>query len=182
MRLLPILPAIALLLALPAMAQPTAAALRAGLAGQWAGTLGYRDYQSNRMQTLPVQTVITLAGDGVTQIRASVFDEGAAARPVHITAISIDDATAGTVSSANARAGRAMEMIVETAKVTRHAGPTDWQIIYTRTGRDGDTDADIRITETRAGNSLVALKEVKPAGSPDSQWAMRNETRLTRTP
>ena len=169
------------MIALPVMAQdaPSATALRAGLAGSWSGALGYRDYQSNELFEIPVTTTIAMVPDGLTQIRRSLFDDGPD-KPVWITTVSLDDAAAGTVTSASYRAGRAVELSTETVTVATYDDPTHWSIVYARTGRDGDADADIRVTETRDGSNLLEIKEIRPAGSNEA-WAYRNQTRLSRT-
>lgn len=117
--------------------------------------------------------------DGLTQIRRSLFDDGPD-KPVWITTVSLDDRAAGTVTSAAYRAGRAVELSVETVTVTAYVDPTHWSIVYGRTGQDGDSMADIRVTATRDGNDLLEIKEVRPAGSSEA-WAYRNQTRLSRT-
>ena len=176
---------IALLAAAPLGAQPaaaeppTAAALRAGLAGRWTGHLGYRDYQSDKMFELPVATTISAVPDAVTLIRTSKFDEGRGRAPVWITTVTIDDAKAGTVESATFRAGRPAELQRESVSVAAYRGPTRWTIVYSQTATDDDKPAEIRVTETRDGADLVAVKEVRPAGS-SAPWQFRNQTRLTR--
>lgn len=155
-----------------------AASLRAAMAGAWTGALGYRDYQTNRLFELPVESTISLEADGVTQVRRTRFDEGPGQAPVWITTTSIDDAKAGTLVSASFRAGRQVELITEKVSLVRQASPRDWQIVYTRSGADADTPADIRVTETRSGNTVLAVKEVKPIGAPDTAYVFRNQLKL----
>jgi len=167
--------------ALPVHAQearPAAAALRADLAGAWTGALGYRDYQTNKLTELAVETRIDSVADGLTQIRTSRFDEGPGRKPVWITSVSLDDPKAGTVTTAGFRAGRKVEPETETVEVAKYASPTSWTLIYRQTGEDDDKPADIRVTETRTGNALLEVKEVSPVGA--DTWAFRNQTRLTR--
>jgi len=54
-------------------------------------------------------------------------------------------------------------------------------LIYSEQGEDGDTRSDIRITETRDGDSLKEVKEVRPLGDPKADWKFRNQTVLKRT-
>lgn len=175
------LTAVIAVLAGPVAAQqaPSATELRAGLVGSWSGALGYRDYQSNQLFEIPVTTTIEQVPDGVTQIRRSLFDDGPD-KPVWITTVSLDDRTAGTVTSAAYRAGRAVELSVETVTVSAYVDPTHWSIVYGRAGQDGDSMADIRVTATRDGDDLLEIKEVRPVGSSEA-WAYRNQTRLSRT-
>ena len=50
-----------------AQSAPAPADLRLGLVGRWSGALGYRDYQTDRLFEIPVQTTITTPGDGSQQ-------------------------------------------------------------------------------------------------------------------
>ncbi len=173
--------ALALVMPVVATAQdtPSATELRLGLVGRWTGALGYRDYQSDELVELPVITTITSPGDGATFVRQSLFDDGPA-RPVWITTLSLDDPSAGVSISTSFRAGGAPELSTETMAVTAFADPTHWTVTYAETGEDDDAPANIRITETRDGDVLLAIKEVRPVGADDGAWRFRNQTRLTR--
>lgn len=162
-----------------AISSPTATDLRLSLAGRWSGSLGYRDYQSNRLIEIPVTTTIEAIADGMTIIRRSLYDDGPN-KPVWITIISLDDAAAGSSTSAAFRAGRAVEPVVETLSVLAAHDPTHWTITYRSVGTDGDVPADIRVTEIRDGDTLTATKDVRPIGADDEAWAFRNQTLLTR--
>jgi hypothetical protein len=161
-------------------ARPTATTLRAGLSGAWAGALGYRDDQTNKLTELSVETRIDSVADGLTQVRTSRFDEGPGRKPVWITTVSLDDPKSGTVTSATFRAGSKVETETEAVEVAQYASPTSWTLIYRQTGSDNDKPADIRVTETRTGNALLSVKEVSPVGA--GTWSFRNQTRLTRVP
>ncbi|WP_150125934.1 hypothetical protein [Brevundimonas sp. LM2] len=180
----PLLLTLALLMPAPAAAgpqdRPSATDLRLGLVGQWSGALGYRDYQTDALVEIPVTTTITTPGDGATLVRQSLFDDGPS-RPVWITTVSLDDPAAGTSTSASFRAGRAPELDTEAVRVGSVTDPTHWTLIYTRTGEDDDAPADIRVTETRDGYTLLEVKAVRPVGADDAAWRFRNQTRLTRT-
>lgn len=154
--------------------------LRRDLAGRWTGALGYRDYQTDELFEIPVTTTIVQIADGVTQIRTSLFDDGPA-NPVWITSVSLYDATAGTVSSASWRAGRAVEPITERVSVREWRDARRWTLVYDSTAEDGDQPAEVRVTETRDGDSLMSVKTVRPVGADESAWRFRNQTRLTRT-
>lgn len=175
---------LALLLTLPAatvfaQTAPSATELRAGLAGQWTGALGYRDYQSDRLFEIPVTTTIEALPDGVTIIRRSLFDDGPA-NPVWITSVSLDDPTAGTTTSASYRRGQTPELSTETVQVTAWSDATHWTVVYAEAGEDDDAPADIRVTETRDGDALMSVKDVRPVGTDETAWRFRNQTRLTR--
>lgn len=182
-RLLLLLASLALFLPVVAKAQPVPSAveLRLGLVGQWSGALGYRDYQSDELFEIPVATTIETPGDEATLIRRSLFNDGPG-KPVWITTVSLDDAEAATSTSASFRAGRAVELSTEAVEVSAFSDATHWTLIYRRIGEDGDAPADIRITETRNGDELTEVKEVRPVGAADDAWRFRNQTRLTRVP
>lgn len=156
------------------------AGLRMGLSGHWSGELGYRDYQTNELFEIPVITTITTPGDGATQVRQSLFDDGPD-KPVWITTVSLDDVVAGTSTSASFRSGNPPELSTETVAVSAFTDATHWTLIYSETGEDDDQPAEIRNTETRDGDSLLEVKEVRPVGADETAWRFRNQTRLTRT-
>lgn len=179
----PILCALAITLLAPALAfaqqPPSATELRLGLVGRWTGALGYRDYQTNRLFEIPVQTAISTPGDGATLIRQSLFDDGPA-NPVWITTVSLDDPVTGTTTAASFRAGRPPELSTDRVTVSAYEGPTSWTLVYAQTGEDDGEPADIRVTETRSGDSLTEVKEVRPISTGNDAWRFRNQTQLTR--
>lgn len=181
---LAILPAVWFTLALPRRAQaddnPTPASLELGLQGAWRGALEYRDYQSDRRQQLPVGTRFEVAADGATLIRRSVFDDGPVTGHVHITAVALYDATGTRCTTAFFRKGRPVDLATEEVQVTAWRGPEQWTLVHRQSALDGGQPSEIRITQTRDGAVLTTLKEVRPTGAPDSAWAFRNQTRLTR--
>lgn len=161
---------------------PTAEALELGLAGRWSGALEYRDYQTGALQRLPVQTQIQRGADGATLTRLSAFDDGPQTGTVHTTTVSLFEAGGARVTHALFRKGRAPELWSEDTRVTAHGSTEQWTTVSSRRGQDGGQPADIRITQTRRGSELRAVKEVKAVGAPDSDWAFRNQTVLTRLP
>ena len=157
---------------------PSPGTLERGLAGRWTGALEYRDYQSNRSFKLPLNTSLSTGADGATMTRLSSFDDGPKTGVVTITTVSLFDAN-GMLTSAMFRKGRAVEMWSEAARVSAYENATHWTLVYHRRGQDDDKAADIRITQTRRGAELTALKEVKPVDAPDSAYVFRNQTVLT---
>jgi hypothetical protein len=170
-----------ILMPVAALAQtpPTASDLRLGLVGPWTGALGYRDYQTDELFEIPVTTTITTPGDGATLVRQSLFDDGPD-KPVWITTVSLEDSAAGTSTSATFRAGSTPELSTEAVRVAAFTDPTHWTLISSETGEDDDQPADIRVTETRDGDALLVVKEVRRVGADDTAWRFRNQTRLSR--
>lgn len=162
-----------------APAAVSAAALLRSTAGRWSGALGYRDYQSDRLFEIPVTTAIVQVADGVTQIRTSLFDDGPD-KPVWITTTSLLDEAADTVTSASYRSGQAVGLTTETVRVANWTDQTHWTLVYESVAEDDDQPAEIRVTETRDGDSLMSVKDVRPVGADDSAWRFRSQTRLTR--
>ncbi|KPF70894.1 hypothetical protein IP88_11230 [alpha proteobacterium AAP81b] len=158
---------------------PDAAALERGLAGRWAGTLSYRDYQSNKLEEIPLRTEITALPDGVTVLRVATFDDGPKVGDVTITTASLYDPKAGTVTSATLRKGNALETGTERLRVTAFTDATHWTIVAEEDGSDDDKPALLRVTEVRDGDTLTATKEVQPKPG-DGKWQFRNRTLLRR--
>ena len=182
MRRLTLLLAVALTFATSAPAQPapSAVALIKNLAGEWTGALGYKDYQSGELFELPVKTSIRNVPDGATQLRQSEFDEGAKQAPVWITTATIFEKDGAQLTYAGFRKDREVELRKQQIRLERYAGPTNWTIVYSEQGLDGDSQADIRITETLDGVSLKEVKEVRPLNDAKAAWTFRNQTVLKR--
>lgn len=170
--------AAALLAASPAYAE-TPQELLAGLAGEWEGALGYRDYQSNELFELPVTTSIRLSEDGRTLIRTSRFDEGDAPDVFIVSMSGFDDAT-GVYETAGFRAGRAMYVTREGVELREARNAEHWAIVFTERGMDDDRAADIRVTLTRDGRDTLSVKEVDYLDDPEVRFEFRNQTRLRR--
>ena len=169
-----------LLAAAPAPAAPDPVSLEAGLAGRWQGTLGYRDYQSDKLQEIPMATRIEALPDNATIIRISSFDDGPKVGNVYITTATLFDSKAGTAASVTLRRGRPLEPQTEHVRVINHSDPAHWTITYEADGTDDDKPARLRTTQVRDGDLLTATKEVQPTGS--TTWQFRNRSRLTRLP
>ncbi len=167
--------------ALPA-APPTANALEQGLAGHWTGALEYRDYQNDRRFQLPMQVQLQLGADGATLTRVARFDDGPQTGAVYITTVSLYDRSGQRVSSATFRKGRDVETVTEDCRVRQHSGAQHWTVVCQRQGTDDRQPADIRITQTRKGRELTAVKEVKRLDQPDSTWVFRNQSVLLLQP
>lgn len=171
----------ALFAAAPARAEPAAAQpLLLGLAGEWTGALEYRDYQTNALTALPVETTIAVGADGRTILRTARFSEGGTQPDVYITSLAGFDARSGLYETAGFRAGRAMSVSRERVERVQMTDPTHWTIVFTERAEDNDRPADIRITLTRNGDETLSLKEVDDLTDGTVQFAFRNQTRLRR--
>jgi hypothetical protein len=178
MRML-VLPLSATLLSTLAWAAPptTSFALEATLTGCWSGTLQYRDYQSNQMVDLPVNTRISAVGDHRTFVRESRFDEGAK-RMVYITTLTQFSRAGDAVTYVSSRIGSPLELTTDEVVVESVTDLTHWHEQYRRVGLDGDAESDIRVDVTRDGDRLVSEKYVKGVGEAADALQLRNRTDL----
>lgn len=179
--------AIALAAALSAAAGATTAPLPISLAealgsqlGRWEGQLEYRDYSANQWFGLPVKVSIAEIGDGVTQLRIADFDDGPAVGNVRITSLTMLDADGETEWTSTFRKGRAAELVSARLALTAAVDAENWTIVALSEARDDNRPAHIRITTTRAGDSLMALKEVDFSDDAEETWLQRNRQMLRR--
>jgi hypothetical protein len=156
------------------------AAARASLVGKWHGSLEYLDYTANQWFGIPLKTVIEDQGDGATIIRKSDFDDGPRVGNVRITSIELFDSTQGTVSIGTFRKGKTPNIETYTIRMGGAAkDATHWTMIEEVLAQDDNRPAIVRITTTRDGNSLQALKEVDFQDDDKAEWLSRNRTKLT---
>lgn len=169
---------IAVLLAGTATAQtpPTAAALVAGLDGRWVGTLSYRDYSNEKTETLPMLAEIQAVADNATVITVNSFQDGFRMGIVTITDVALFDDRAGRVSVASLRKRQPITVDVSDTAVA-YTDPLHWTITYTSQGRDDDKPATLKVTQTRNGDSLTAVKDVRFT-DPGATWIQRNTSVL----
>jgi len=99
---------------------------------------------------------------------------------VWIMTATIFERDGAQLTYAGFRKGRDVELRKQQIRLERYAGPTNWTIVYSERGLDGDSQSDIRITETRDGDSLKEVKEVRPLNDAKAAWTFRNQTVLKR--
>ncbi len=160
--------------------QPAPAALEAGLSGQWAGTLSYRDYQSDKMVELPMRAEYRALDDGATVINIATFDDGPKAGNVIITTVELFKLKTGTVDNVAFRRGRPQDKETDKTSVAAYTDDQHWTLQFDHDGVDGKLKAHIRSIETRDGDTLTIEEDVVPLVGPKKDWKMRNITKLTR--
>lgn len=162
----------------PAAAPPPLAEVIASQAGEWTGTLEYRDYQADRWFGLPMRVTVADGGDGVTMIRTADFDDGPNVGVVRITTVAMLGEDGFTEYSVGFRKGRVPE--VSSARLTLAAWSDDahWTILAEETATDDDRPALIRETIVRDGARLTTLKEVDFTDDDGEQWLVRNRSTL----
>lgn len=163
----------------------TLAQARDSQVGRWEGKLEYRDYQADEWFGLPVKVEVRDGGDGVTQLRVADFDDGPQTGIVRITSVSMllpkaSDSDGLTEYTATFRKGRAAELGSAQLALTAGADAAHWVLVSTETARDDDRPARIRVTMTRDGDTLVALKEVDFSDDAQEAWLVRNRETLRR--
>lgn len=158
----------------------TITAIRAGMAGNWAGQLEYRDYQADRWFGLPVTVRIEVMRDGLTLIRHADFDDGPKTGIVTITTTALFDPATGREQSASFRKGREVELDTAMLRLTRAEALDRWTLEELREASDDDRPARIRETTRRDGATMVTTKEVDFLDDKTETWLTRNRTTLTR--
>ena len=169
------------LLAAPTLAPaPDLSAARASQVGHWEGRLEYRDYQSNQWEGIPVKVEIRDGGDGVTQIRTADFDDGPKVGNVRITSVSMLGKDGTTEYSTDFRKGREPDLTRATLSLSQATDATHWTIVSETKSTDDDRPARLRVTTTRDGANMVALKEVDFLDDTSETWLQRNRETLKR--
>jgi len=160
--------------------QPTVAALEAGLSGLWAGTLSYRDYQTDKMVDLPMRAEYRALDDGATVINFATFDDGPKAGAVIVTTVELFNLKLGMVDNVAFRRGRPEDKEVDKVSLAAFTDDLHWTLQFDHDGLDGKVKAHIRSIETRDGNALTIEEEVVPIIGAKKDWKTRNITKLTR--
>ncbi|MEO1222282.1 MAG: hypothetical protein AAFY42_13195, partial [Pseudomonadota bacterium] len=146
------------------------------LEGTWEGTLAYRDYQSDNLETIPVAVDMEALPDGQTMVQR--FDYSDPGFQVYITnLIAIED---GLLTGATARAGRAFETYEKRISVEEAASNTQWTAILSSEGSDDNRPAMIRETMVRDGDTVKITKEIDFLDDNTSEWEFRNVVSLAR--
>jgi hypothetical protein len=158
----------------------TLAQARDSVVGSWEGKLEYRDYQADKWFGLPVKVAVRDGGDGVTQLRVADFDDGPGTGIVRITSVSMLGKDGVTEYTGTFRKSRAAELGTAQLALTAGADAAHWVLVSTETASDDDRPARIRVTTTRDGALLVALKEVDFTDDAGEAWLIRNRETLTR--
>ncbi|MEM6857303.1 MAG: hypothetical protein AAF559_05480 [Pseudomonadota bacterium] len=168
-------PAIILSMAAPLPAEPiTPQEAFTSLEGVWEGTLSYRDYQSNKMESIPVAVTMLLEPDGQTMVQR--FDYTDPGFQVYVTnLITVKD---GLLTGATARAGRVFETYEKDLTVTAQTLPQQWTLVMDDASNDDGRPARIRETMVRSEGTLNVLKEVDYLDDDKEEWIFRNEITL----
>lgn len=156
----------------------TPEALLNGLAGSWEGALQYRDYQSNKLQEIPLFVNISATDDGATLIQRSTFQDPG----FKVYSVAVSTIEKGTDQRRVAFfRDRKMETHSETVKLAEGAkGQESWTLVFEHTGEDDNRPARIRSTMTRDGARLTTEKEIDFQDDKVDKLEFRNRTVLSR--
>lgn len=147
--------------------QPASAPrLGEALAGQWRGTLTYRDYRSDARVMLP--TSASIAGPSGALLIDFVYDDG----PGKIVRSSDRWALAGDTLQME-RAGAPLSV-----SAYRSGDGDDLTLVALGTGRDNGAEVAVRAVVLRRGDTLTISRATRLPGQP---WLLRHVYRLTRT-
>ena len=144
------------------------------LDGDWTGKLTYRDYQSNKLESIPVDVAMETLPDGETMVQR--YDYTDPGFQVYITSlIAVKD---GLLTGASARAGRAFVTYYKDIALSAKTSNTSWTAVLTSEAIDGNRPARVRETMVRDEGSLKVLKEVDYLDDSKDEWMFRNEITL----
>ena len=150
------------------------------MAGQWEGTLSYRDYSQDRWFDLPQNKKIEVLADGHSFLESSRYDDGPSGI-VYIYALSALEPDGKTLKSLSTRAKRAATVHQEVLSL---GSPKDTKDAFTLVslvkGEDDDRPATLKVTLTYKDNVITTLKEVDFLDDTKSEWLVRNKTKLNR--
>ncbi|MEO1488900.1 MAG: hypothetical protein AAFR88_05620 [Pseudomonadota bacterium] len=147
------------------------------LEGDWEGSLAYRDYQSDKMETIPVAVNMEALPDGQTLVQR--FDYTDPGFQVYIT--NLITVTDSLLTGATARAGRAFETYEKTITVEQARDAENWTAVLSSEGEDDSRPAMIRETMKRTGDTMTITKDVDFLDDDAAVWEFRNRITLKQS-
>lgn len=169
--------AAALGLAAAPVASP-ATCLHAALAGNWIGTLRYRDYQdSTRFVTLPTLLTGALAADSTSIVLDFTYDDGPGKTVLDRDLFDLDPA-GQAVRWGSPKDDAKRSRYVVTDRSGSGAPATPLRLVLEMDSQDDNRPAHIRETLTVSASQLQILKEVRFSSS--APYLFRHEYRFMR--
>ncbi|MBN8469801.1 hypothetical protein JYJ95_25115 [Corallococcus exiguus] len=155
-----------------APAPPAAPGLHTALAGNWSGTLDYRDFGSDRRVVLP--TLLTVTGEGEEVRLAFTFDDspGKTVRASQVLRIRADG---GVLESEEERSTERMRIL------ERRGGrdARELTLVAEGTGHEDGAPVEVRTVLTRRGDVLSLSRLTRHPGEP---FLLRHVYRLAPRP
>jgi len=156
-------------------AAPTRASLYHALAGEWNGSLDYKDYSNpDRRVTLPTKLRVQFSTDSAALLMHYTYDDGPGKIVESDDRFSVD-AKLTRVTWGSVRDTNPQQFVARASMVAQPAGTE--QFIFEGEGRDDNKPATIRETFTISAKSLRILKETRFAGT---DFAFRHTYVLAR--
>ena len=154
---------------------PKAGAVTAALAGNWRGTLEYRDYSNDKRVTLPTTLDAQAAEDGRSATLKFRYDEGKGRFVEGVNVLRIASKDAKLVWESD---GGKIKSEYAVDGLDTFAPKPRGELVLTGTGTENDEKVDVRQTITLDGDDLTILRETRKPGAP---FAFRNAYKLRRT-
>lgn len=145
-------------------------------AGQWAGALEYRDFQSNERVGLPTNLEAAVATDGKSLRLTYIYDDGPG-KIVREASTFVVDTGKRTATMTSDQAKSAEQLTI--GSISEIARTRRLTLVLTGAGEENGKKVDVRSTLTCAPNSLIWLRETR---SPGQDFAFRDKYSLTRWP
>jgi hypothetical protein len=145
-------------------------------AGQWAGTLEYRDFQSNERVSLPTNLEAVVAPDATSLRLTYTYDDGPG-KIVRESSTLVIDAEKRTVTITSDPAKSSERLAIsntdEVARTKRLV------VVFAGAGKENNNKVDVRSTLSCSPNSLSWLRETR---LPGQDFAFRDKYSFTRWP
>jgi hypothetical protein len=152
--------------------------LHAALAGNWQGTLRYRDYQdSTRFVTLPTLLAGALAADSASVVLDFTYDDGPG-KTVKDRDLFDFDAANKLVRWGSPKDDAKRSRFTVTDQAGDGRTGTPYRLVLEMDAQDDNKPAHIRETLTVSSGDLRILKEVRFA--PSAPYLFRHEYRFSR--
>ena len=150
----------------------------AGLAGTWLGSLQYRDYQSDRLEKIPIRMTVEALPVPRAFAHGVVWtDPGFLVHAHHVTQLPMT--AGGAVRDFFLRDGQS-ELHDRTLAGLTWTDRENWRFTLEERGEDDGRPAHIRLTYTREGQCLRVEKTVRLQDG--DAWDFRNRQALCRLP
>ncbi|RKH05170.1 S41 family peptidase [Corallococcus carmarthensis] len=151
---------------------PAVPSLASALAGNWRGTLDYRDFGSDRRVVLP--TLLTVTGEGNEARLAFTFDDGPG-KTVRASQVLRIRADGGGLESEEETSTERMRIL------ERRGGPDarELTLVADGSGHENGAPVEVRTVLTRRGDVLSLSRLTRRPGEP---FLLRHVYRLTPRP
>ena len=157
-------------------ATPDIEALLPTLAGEWTGTLAYRDYQSDDWQSIPMRES-TEVFDAHTLLSRVTYQEPTwEMRELSVHQLT-DDAKSLVSTSFSPRRNMTSSRALTDLEVAEDGS---WSAVMVSEEDDDNRRAEVRIRVEVTANEIVKAKTVRYLDDPKAKEFWRNEVRLQR--